>query len=108
MLILVIPPSDSRDSQTAGRLPAWLPVYSHTRDVTLDRYGCNVNSSAAAAAASVRIAAGLLLSTSEGFKHPRNDCDLSVYLNLCQNDVGLSLTFPLEKPGHTDLFIYSD
>lgn len=105
MLILVIPPSDSRDSQTAGRLPARLPVCSHTRDVTLDRYGCHVNSSSTATAASVSLAVGLRLSTSEGFKRPRNDCDLSVYLNLFQNDVGLYLTFPLEKPGRTYLFV---
>lgn len=79
--------------QTPGRLP----VYSHTRDVTLARYCCNVNSSAAAAAP-VQLAADLLLSTRKGFKHSANDYDLVVYLSLFQNDVRLCLTFPLEKP----------
>lgn len=64
--------------------------------MTLGRYCCNVNSSAAAAP--VRLAADLLLSTREGFKHSENDYDLVVYERLFQNDVRLYLTFPLEKP----------
>lgn len=58
------------------------------------RYCCVVNSSAGP----VGLAADLLLSTREGFKHPANDYDLVVYVSLFQNDVRLCLTFPLEKP----------
>lgn len=64
------------------------------RDVTLERDCRNVNSNTDAV---VRHAAGLLLSTSEAFKHPPNDYNLSVYLSRFLNDVGLYLTFLLKN-----------
>lgn len=83
---------------------SWSPacVQSHEGRDLGPRYCCNVNSSAAAP---VRLAADLLLSTREGFKHSANDYDLVVYVSLFQNDVRLYLKFPLEKKN--SLFIYS-
>lgn len=99
MLIVLIPPSDRRACQTAGRLRVW----SHRRwgMWPWNRYGCSVNSNAAAL---VRLTADLLLSTREGVKHRPNDYDSTVCLSRFLNDVGY-LTFPLEKQA-TSLYLF--